>query len=139
MKRQLMLFLCAFVLTSTICFGQLSNQIMGSWTIVSLKYTYPNGSMFEKHEFKYPTLKIFTKAYYSYGNIYNDQGTLNAAGGGRYSIVGDTLTEKISYCLNPDFMGKESRFQIRIENNKLFESGTLPIGLKIEEEYKRIE
>ncbi len=106
--------------------------------MVSMKFTYPGGRVLEETEFKYPAIRIYTKTYYSFGRQ-NNNGTLGAALGGKYSIKGNILIQERNYHVASSYVGKSTDYEIKIEGEKLSLKGVSPNDILIEEEYKRIE
>jgi len=138
MKRFVFLLTMAITLSATIGFSQNSDKIIGSWEMISTKYTYPDSSVREKKEFKYPAIRIYTKTYYSFG--YQDEnGQLSAAVGGKYSVKGNTLISERNYHVEPTYVGTSTKFEIDFEGDKLIIKGVLPNNIKMEEVYKRVE
>jgi len=138
MKRLLFLLVAATALTTTLANAQISKQIIGTWQMISTKFTYPDASVMEKNAFKFPAVRIFTKTYYSFG-YQNIDGSLGTAVGGKYSIVGDSLFAGRNYHIMPSYAGTTTSFKIKIESNKLYIQGILPNKIVIEEVYSRIE
>ncbi len=138
MKRFVFLLTMAITLSSTIGFSQNSDKIIGSWEMISTKFTYSDSSVREKKEFKYPAIRIYTKTYYSFG--YQDEnGQLSAAVGGKYSVEGNTLISERNYHVSPSYVGTSTKFEIDFEGDKLIIKGVLPNKIKMEEVYKRVE
>ncbi len=138
--RQLLLIpaFLMFVLAN-VSFGQdYDKKIIGSWEMTSTKFTYPDGSVMKETEFKYPAIRIYTKTYYSFGRQ-NNNGSLAAALGGKYSIKGNILTQERNYHVAPSYVGKSTDYEIKIEGEKLSLKGVSPNKILIEEEYKKIE
>ena len=127
-----------FLLTN-ISFGQdYDKKIVGTWEMISMKFTYPDGRVAEETVFKYPAIRIYTKTYYSFGRQ-NNNGTLGAALGGRYSIKGNVLTMDRNYHVEPSYVGKSTDFEIKIEGDIFSSKGVSPNNITIEEVFKRIE
>jgi hypothetical protein len=69
------------------------------------------------------------------------------AGAGTYKLVGNTYTETIEYFGDPNYIGLSIDFTVKIEGDRLYQSGKLPTfegGKRVkdvqwEEVYKRIE
>jgi hypothetical protein len=138
MNRFVFLLTMAITLSATIGFSQNSDKIIGAWEMISTKYTYPDSSVREKKEFKYPAIRIYTKTYYSFG--YQDEnGRLSAAVGGKYSVEGKTLICERNYHVEPSYVGTSTKFEIDFEGDKLIIKGVLPNKIKMEEVYKRVE
>lgn len=92
----------------------------------------------EKTKSKYPAIRLYTKTYYSFGRA-NDNGTLGAALGGKYSIKGNTLTQERSYHVAQAYVGKSTDYQIKFDGDMLFMKGLTPNNISIEETYKKLE
>ena len=56
-------------------------------------------------------------------------------------MEGTTYTETIDYAGEgmEAFMGKPQKFTVRVEGDKLYQSGELSNGLKIEEVWERVK
>jgi len=136
-----LLFIPVFLmfLLPNVSFGQdYDKKIIGTWEMTSTKFTYPDGGVMEETEFKYPAIRIYTKTYYSFGRQ-NNNGSLAAALGGKYSIKGNILTQERNYHVASSYVGKTTDYEIKIEGEKFSLKGVSPNKILIEEEYKRIE
>src|SRR5687767_9023671 len=89
-----------------------SKKLIGSWQMVSMKFTYPNGRVVERKEFKTPSLKMYNELHYSFGRQNDNTGDIDDAGGGKYKVVGDTLISIPDYHTVPSFIGKPTKFHI---------------------------
>lgn len=117
---------------------QNAEKIIGEWQMVSMKFTYPNGKVMETNEFKYPAIRMYSKSYYSFGRQ-NDDGTLGAALGGKYSIKGNILTQERNYHVSSAYVGKSTDYEIEIKGDKLSLKGVTPNNITIEETYVKLE
>ena len=69
------------------------------------------------------------------------------SGSGTYAVQGTTYTEKIEFFSDPAYIGLSLPFSCRIEGDRFYQSGMLPIlqdgkkvrDLRLEEVYRRIE
>lgn len=138
MKQFLLISALILILFPKTSSCQNAEKIIGEWQMVSMKFTYPDGSVIEKEDFKYPAIRIYTKSYYSFGRQ-NDNGTLGAALGGKYSIKGNVLTQERNYHISSAYVGKSTDYHIKIEGDKLFLKGVTPNDILIEEEYLKLD
>jgi hypothetical protein len=69
------------------------------------------------------------------------------AGAGTYKLAGNTYTEMIEYFPDPNYIGLAIDFTVKIEGDRLYQSGKLPMfegnkrvkDVQWDEVYKRIE
>jgi TonB family protein len=136
------LMISAFTIWS--CTGGLKNSkdnsvsIEGTWQGASYKYGFgqSNFNDFSKNQ---PHTKLITDNYFTW--VANDSLSKKvfSAGGGRYTLQGDTLTEWIDFGLGMDaYLGRKQTFIIKTEGDMLFLSGFLSDSLKIEEIWRKV-
>jgi hypothetical protein len=111
------------------------NKLLGTWKMVSAKYG--------GQEFKFPagttTLKHVTSNQFMWVG-HDENGKINRAAGGRYTLKGDTYEEVPEYGLSEDFellKGQPQVFKWKVEGNKWHHNGKLSNGLTIEEVWER--
>jgi hypothetical protein len=113
------------------------NQLVGTWKLVSAKYggkqqVIREGATQIKHVT--PTHFIWV--------IYDSDGNIESALGGPCTRKGEKYEETPEYGVGnvlPAFKGKPQSFVWKVEGNKWHHSGTLTIGLAIEEVWERME
>jgi hypothetical protein len=62
--------------------------------------------------------------------------------GGSCSLQGGKYTEQVEFCFPEsmkDYVGKKQEFTVRVEGDKLYQSGKLSDGLAIEEVWQRVK
>lgn len=151
-----------FFITLLGCDTEKKNPIEGTWELVSAKQTIGDSTLFEISSKDRQMIKIITKRHFAFlGQPFNrskftemgsDAEMLLAArtfgaGGGTYTLDGDTYTEHIQFFLQPNLIGMSIPFKVKIENDQLIQSGTMPrkaAGFgnedsELYEVYKRIE
>ena len=141
MKKLLFILVAftAFGCSKRLSMSSSSHQLVGSWQMVSMKYTYPDGRVMERKDFKYPALKMYNEhAFYSFGRQKNS-GEIDDAGGGKYQLVGDTLISIPEYHTVSSFVGKPTKFHVKFEKDKFYQTGVLLNEIKIEEVYVRLK
>ena len=113
---------------------------LGTWQLVSTKYgdarEFSDVSKEEAH------IKMLTATHFIWV-IYDPKTKLvTASMGGSYRLQGNSYTETIEFYL-PDgmkaYLGKEQVFTIKIEGDKLHQSGKLSDGQPIEEIWQRVK
>ena len=70
-----------------------------------------------------------------------------SAGAGSYTLKGSTYTETPEFFQNPAYLGHPIEFTMKVEGDRLYQSGKLPIydgrkktgEIMLEEVYKRVE
>lgn len=112
---------------------------LGTWQLASFKYgdddkwtEAPKG----ERKLKHITGTHFTWVAYEPGS-----GKVQSMAGGTYTLKGSAYTESIDYAGEgmTDYFGKKQSFTIRVEGDKLHQSGQLSDGLKIEEVWQRVK
>jgi hypothetical protein len=116
-----------------------STNHLGTWLLVSGKYGDAGESPLPKDE---RHVKIITATHFLWV-IYDDKNRLiSSSMGGSCNRQGDKYTETIEFFLPESmrpYLGKKQEFTIRVEGDKLYQSGTLSDGLKIEEVWQRVK
>jgi hypothetical protein len=150
----LSLVLCLIVAT---VYAQDSDKIHGTWQLVSQKFdgktnapahmikTITKGRWSWIRQDKEQMLAQFAK------NTHVDSLEAMAynlsAGYGTYTLAGDTYTETVEYASFPSLIGKSIPFKVKIESNRLYQSGKMsfndeagkPQEVLLEEEYQRLD
>jgi hypothetical protein len=112
-------------------------RIVGTWKLVSTKYgeakehtPYPGGSV---------RLKIINPTHFVW--LENSNGSIQSGAGGRYTLAGSAYTETIDFAGSgmEEYAGKPQKFTVRVEGDKLMQSGELSNGFKIEEVWERVK
>jgi len=114
-----------------------AQELEGAWKLTSAKFTYPDTVM---EAGDYRPVKILANGRFAFGNQ-NTDSTLTA-GGGTYEYDGQTYTENIEYFTNPNNVGQSFKFDIRLEGNTWYHSGSIPLDsgeLLLEEVWERVE
>ena len=134
------------------------NTVLGTWELVSAKYTSAGNTQTNTGR----EIKIITKNHWAFLYQGSDrqkfagQGTdaelLNAAktfnaGGGTYTLKGDTYTEQIELSIVPNLVNVSIPFKIKWEGDQWIQTGTLPLksmglgenDIELYEVWKRIE
>ena len=112
---------------------------LGTWKAASAKYgDAKDFSDFPKDR---PRLKMITATHFLWVEYDTKTKKVLSSAGGPYSLQHDTYTETIEFVGDgmEAYLGKKQVFTIKIDGDKLFQSGQLSDGLKIEEIWQRVK
>jgi len=116
----------------------LSNHL-GTWQLVSFKYgdatkwsDVPDG---QRH------IKFLTPTHFTWVAYEVASGKVQSMAGGTYTLNDGAYTESIEYAGEgmTDYFGKKQSFTIRVEADKLRQTGQLSDGTKVEEMWRRLK
>ena len=126
------------ILFTTSAFGQLpSNHLEGTWRLVSQQAVYPDTTIVSTNI--PPSMKILNSTHFSWG-YQSTTGEEVLAGGGRYTLQGDTLyTEYIEYHTSEVLIGQAIPFTVKVIGDIWYHTGVFPSGYRLEEVWRRIE
>ena len=148
-----------FVVALQGCASEAPRTLEGEWELVEAKPTPPDPT-FTFADWR--QIKILTKTHWAYlsqkrappklTTQTNDAELLAAAkafgaGGGTYTLEGDTYTERIEFFYAPNYVGLSLPWKIRWEGDEWIQTGTFPmksLGLadhdvELYERYRRIK
>ncbi len=111
-------------------------QVIGTWKMVSARF---GDREIDMATFGV-TLKHITPTGFVWVSYDSQTKVVSRAAGGAYTLKGDQYEELPQYGFGPDFeviRDKPQSFRVRIEGSKLYQSGSLSNGLKIEEVWER--
>jgi len=114
-----------------------SGTHLGTWQLVSTKYgDATDFSDFPKEQRR---VKLITATHFTW--VQYDAGTrkVESMAGGPYTLDGGSYTETIEFVGTgmETYLGKKQTFTIKVDGDKLHQSGQLSDGLKIEEVWQR--
>ena len=144
-KIPLMLTTVATVILTAVLFGaekpvkDVPSHI-GTWRLVSTKYG--DAKEFSDVSKDEPHIKMITPTHFIW--VIHDPKTklVSASMGGSYRLEGASYTETVEFYLPEGmktYLGKDQLFTIKIEGDRLFQSGKLSDGQKIEEVWQRVK
>lgn len=114
--------------------------LVGAWEVESLRFTDPDGTVRDVEIGDPPGLKIFSETHWVFVEQNGpDDAAPTSGGGGRYTVEGNTYTEFVQYHAARDFVGQTLPFECRVEDDRWYQTGMLPDGVKLEEVYRRPE
>lgn len=113
--------------------------LAGTWQLVSFKYgdaTKWSDAPDTERRIKHITGTHFTWVAYDVAS-----GKVQSMAGGTYTLSEGAYTESIEYAGEgmTDYFGKKQSFSIRVEGDKLHQSGQLSDGTKVEEVWRRVK
>lgn len=116
-----------------------SGTHLGTWQLASTKYGEAKDfSDFPKDQRR---VKLITATHFTW--VQYDAGTKKAESmaGGPYTLDGGSYTETIEFVGTgmETYLGKKQPFTIKVVGDKLYQSGQLSDGLKIEEVWQRLK
>ena len=134
------------------CATEKKNKLEGVWELVSAKSTSPDTTI-EITQADWKQIKVVTKSHFVWigqepnrakflkGGI--DSELLAAAktfgaGGGTYTLEGDTYTEHIEFFLEPNYVDTSIPFKCQIEGDQWIHSGTIG-EIELYEVWKRLK
>ena len=119
--------------------GAKKDAHLGTWKLVSTKYG--EAKDFTKRSDDAQRIKHITATHFTWVEVATDTKKIVSGAGGKYTFEGTTYTETIDYAGEgmEAFMGKPQKFTVRVEGDKLHQSGELSNGLKIEEIWERVK
>ena len=121
-----------------------STELVGTWEVVSGKWTTPDGSSGERNpaadpEDKGRSIKIINATHLATVAHTNKDGSFRHVSAGSYTVSGDTLVVKLTHTSIPDTVGYENKGKFKIEGDVLTWRYTARNGNKIEETWRRVK
>ena len=116
-----------------------AGSLLGTWRLVSAKYG--DAKEFSDVSNQGPHIKMLTADRFIWVIYDAKTNLISRSMGGSYRLQGASYTETVEFFLPAGmkvYLGKEQVFTIRIEGDKLFQSGKLSDGMKIEEIWQRV-
>ena len=110
---------------------------LGTWQLVSFKYgdssTWTDAPQAQRR------MKFITPTHFTWVAYEVSTGKVQSMAGGTYTLNGGAYTELIEFAGEgmTDYLGKKQPFTVRVEGDKLNQSGELSDGTKIEEVWQR--
>lgn len=144
-KTPLILTTVAAIVLTTVLFGaekpvnDVSSPI-GTWQLVSTKYG--EAKEFSEVSKDEPHIKMITPTHFSWVIYDPKTKLLSASMGGSYRLEGAKYTETVEFYFPEGmkvYLGKDQMFTIKIEGDRLLQSGKLSDGQKIEELWQRVK
>ena len=114
-----------------------AKNLVGTWRLVSAKYGGQESSLTTEST----TLKHFTPTHFMWVS-FDKNGKVTRTGGGPYSFDGKTLQDTPAYGLGSDFdvvHAKRQTFECKVEGSRLYQTGALSNGRKLEEVWELVE
>jgi hypothetical protein len=112
-------------------------QLVGTWRIVSASY---NGEASDLAQSSV-TYKQVTPAGFTWLSFKKDTKIVYRAGGGTWTLDGNTYAEKINYGMGDDFevvRNTTASFQCKVDGDRWYSKGKLVNGTTVDEVWQRI-
>ncbi|MDQ2721176.1 MAG: hypothetical protein M3Z26_15620 [Bacteroidota bacterium] len=101
--------------------------IEGTWKLISGTTIQKNDTVTTNYTKERSFIKIINGTHFSFLEHDLDKGknkdSVFTAGGGSYSLNGNSYTERLEYCSDRAWEGHDFNFTIKIENDTLTQSG----------------
>ena len=112
---------------------------LGTWQLVSTKYG--DAKEFSDYPKENRRLKMITASHFTWVDYDTKTKKISSSAGGPYSFRDGVYIETIEFVGDgmETYLSKKQEFTIRIDGDKLFQSGKLSDGLKIEEVWERVK
>jgi hypothetical protein len=143
-KASLLIGAIVALFSGLVLFGQqqpksgTSPSQLGTWQLVSGKYggTAASPGKDERH------VKIITATHFVWVAYDDKERVVTSSMGGSCSLQGNKYTETVEFFVPESmraYLGKKQEFTIRVEGDKLYQSGKLSDGMEIEEVWQRVK
>lgn len=126
MKKLSLLFILGILLS---CQPKTETQlpIEGTWLLLSGETIIKKDTTFTDYTAGQKTIKIINENHFSFLrhdlNKGADSTALFVAGGGKYSLKGNTYTEHLEYCNFREWEDNTFHFEVKIKNDTLIQKG----------------
>lgn len=110
---------------------------LGTWQLVSTKYG--DAKDFTDYPKERRRIKMITATHFTWVDYDTTTKKIGSSAGGPYTLQDEAYTETIEFVGDgmETYLGKKQTFTIKIDGDKLSQSGQLSDGLKIEEIWQR--
>ncbi len=110
---------------------------LGTWQLVSTKYG--DAKEFSDYPKERRRLKLITATHFTWVDYDTNTKKIASSAGGPYTLRDGVYTETIEFVGEgmETYLGKNQEFKIHVDGDKLYQSGQLSDGLKIEEVWQR--
>lgn len=112
-----------------------SHPLLGSWEMVSGRWTFPDGTVRTADTTQLRSLKVVGPARFVFITSRTD-GEFVRAAGGRYTISGNTYSEHLDQASDADMRNETYTFTWRVDGDTWFHNGEHE-GLRLEEVWRR--
>src|SRR5947207_1992540 len=142
-KAPIVIVVAAVVLTATLVAQQQiakgSGTHLGTWQLISTKYG--DAKDFADFPNEQRRVKLITATHFTWVQYDTASKKVESMAGGPYTLDGDSYTETIEFVGTgmETYLSKKQPFTIKVNGDKLNQSGQLSDGLKIEEVWQRLK
>lgn len=117
---------------------QTIKPLTGTWELKMYKYGYGT-SEFRKFPKGKRAIQLITDDYFTWVHLDSATKKIYASASGRYTYDGNNFVVNVDYGLGIDsYLGVQSKYTVKVEDNLYFLSGELVDGFIIEEIWERI-
>lgn len=116
-----------------------TNPLLGTWELKLYKYGYGNDSFNEFPEGR-RQIQLITEDYFTWVRVDTTSKKIYGSATGKYSYDGNNFIVNVDYGLGMDmYLGIQSHYTVKVENDYYFLTGELVDGYKIEEIWERVK
>jgi hypothetical protein len=116
-----------------------SDSHLGTWELVSTKYG--DAKDMTDYPKEHRRLKMLTETHFTWVDYDTTTRKIASSAGGPYTLKDGVYTETIEFVgegMEP-YLGKKQEMTIKVDGDKLYQSGHLSSGYKIEEIWQRVK
>jgi len=112
---------------------------LGTWQLISTKYG--DATEFSDFSKERRRVKLITATHFTWVDYDAGSKQVGSTAGGSYTLDGGSYTETIEFVGEgmETYLGKKQTFTIKVDGDKLHQSGQLSDSLKIEEVWQRLK
>jgi hypothetical protein len=143
-----LMLLCLLLITSSCKERIRKKMLVGTWQLISAHTTEKGKTTVTDYTKGQRMIKLITPTHFSFLRHDlqpNKEGKNNFdAGGGRYTLLGNTYTEFLDYYNDKNWEGKSFIFKVRIDKDTLLQTGiekveAAGVNRSITEKYVRVK
>lgn len=127
MKSTVVFLFLVFSFSSCVNKPVPSNRLEGTWKLLSGTLIEKGDTSITDYTRGVSFIKLINATHFAFLqhdlNQGRDSGAVFIAGGGRYSLEGDSYTEHLEYCSARNWEGNDFNFQISIKGDTLIQTG----------------
>ena len=139
MKTRLLFSLLLLIVSiSRIDAQEKTSEIVGTWRLTEIQYGDRDRQILPDNVQR---IKLITPTYFTWVQFdTSDNKVINSAGG-KISFDGKNYIETVAFGGTDmlAFLGKEQKFEIKLEQDKMYLSGQLSSNLKIDEVWEKVK
>ena len=115
-----------------------TSKIVGTWQLTTFHYGDNNQQTMPGNVHR---IKLITMIHFTWVQFMTENKQVESSAGGTFKVDGKNYTESIDWAGSSmtSYLCKEQKFQIKIENDKMYLAGQLSDGERIEEVWIKLK